>query len=87
MFVLAVNVHKQLPQLAQSLSRLGYAVDIVAGPATACHDAAQMAFLAVVEIAFGQPGASGRQLIKLEHRADVGPFRALADGIATGPVA
>ena len=40
MFVLAVNIYKQFPQLAQSLSRLGYAVDVVAGPATACHDAA-----------------------------------------------
>ena len=40
-----------------------------------------------VEIALGQPSASGRQGIEIEHRADVGPFRAMADGSSVGPVA
>ena len=46
-----------------------------------------MAFPLAAQIALGQPGSGGRQSVEIEHCANIGAFRTVADRAAIGAVA
>jgi hypothetical protein len=83
-FVLTVDVHQQLAELAQSLQRHHLAIDERARTAIAPGDPAQDAFTVALDLVRRQPGKGGFVAANIESRAHLGALAAVTHDIRRG---